>query len=165
MFTTKDHSNAHEKRVATSYAGIKNPNSGAIPVAKLKGDVRTSRHMIECKCTSDRSLTVTLDYINKIKKEAWDDRKVWIIDGEIHGKNPDDVLTAVTVCDRDHYLEIYTGYEDNLAQKTACSAVTFIKAVINNLPEEVRGEVTHYLRTNVFGITRQEANDLIRLIK
>lgn len=165
MFTTKDHSNAHERRVATAYEGVKNPNSGAIPVAKLKGDVRTSRHMIECKCTSDKTLSITLDYINKIKKEAWDDRKVWVIDGEIHGKNPDDVLASVTMCDRNHYLEIYEGYQENLEAKRACSARVFINAVINKLPAELRGEVAHYLRTDVFGLDRQEANELIRLIK
>jgi hypothetical protein len=68
MLPTKKASLKQEKRVAKEVGGRATIASGALP--SQKGDVRSSRFLIECKTTEKDFFTFTRKVWDKIKKEA-----------------------------------------------------------------------------------------------
>jgi len=59
---------AQENRVAKSVGGRRQKASGALP--GVRGDVRSVELLGECKRTDKKSISITLDYLEKITKEA-----------------------------------------------------------------------------------------------
>ena len=59
---------AQEDRIAKSVGGKRQKASGALPGGR--GDVRSVELLGECKRTDKKSISITLDYLEKITKEA-----------------------------------------------------------------------------------------------
>jgi hypothetical protein len=59
---------AQENRVAKSVGGKRQKASGALP--GVRGDVKSVELLGECKRTDKKSISITLDYLEKITKEA-----------------------------------------------------------------------------------------------
>lgn len=62
-----DHGKACESKFAKRIGGTLTPNSGA---SGTKGDVRAGRFRVELKSTINASISVKLEHLNKINKEA-----------------------------------------------------------------------------------------------
>lgn len=59
---------AQEKRISERIGGRRQKASGALPGAK--GDVRSVELLNECKRTDKKSISITLEYLQKITQEA-----------------------------------------------------------------------------------------------
>lgn len=64
----KKKSMAQERRIAGAVGGRRQKASGALPGAK--GDVRSIELLNECKRTDKKSISITIEYLEKITKEA-----------------------------------------------------------------------------------------------
>jgi hypothetical protein len=62
-----------EKRVAKELGAVERPASGAMPGAK--GDMELRRALVEAKSTTGNSISVSLDWLCKIAREARSDGK------------------------------------------------------------------------------------------
>lgn len=59
---------SQEKRIAKNMGGRRQKASGALPGSK--GDVRAVELLAECKRTDTKSISITLEYLEKITREA-----------------------------------------------------------------------------------------------
>ena len=59
---------AQENRVAKATGGRRQKASGALPGSK--GDVRSVELLNECKRTDKKSISITIEYLQKITQEA-----------------------------------------------------------------------------------------------
>jgi len=66
--TRKRKSMAQEGRVAKATGGRRQKASGALPGSK--GDVRSVELLNECKRTDKKSISITIEYLQKITQEA-----------------------------------------------------------------------------------------------
>jgi hypothetical protein len=73
--STKARSKRSERRAANVLGGRVQPASGALPVAYLKGDVVTSRFMVDDKTTEKASFSVPTALWKKLSREAFMARK------------------------------------------------------------------------------------------
>ena len=64
----KRKSMAQENRVAKATGGRRQKASGALPGSK--GDVRSVELLNECKRTDKKSISITIEYLQKITQEA-----------------------------------------------------------------------------------------------
>lgn len=81
--STRDFSDIQEKRIANSLGGKVQPNSGSLPIASKKGDVRKTESenwkllidgktkMVKNHQSGVRSITVKKDWFDEIKKNAF----------------------------------------------------------------------------------------------
>lgn len=69
--STRKHSNAQEKAIASVLGGRKQSNSGATPFQK--GDVATKQFLIECKTKikEAKSMSIKKAWIEEIKEECF----------------------------------------------------------------------------------------------
>lgn len=67
----RDRSKLSEKKLARTFGGKVQPASGALPVAKFKGDVVTPHFLFDDKTTQAGSFSVNLSLMQKLKKEAF----------------------------------------------------------------------------------------------
>lgn len=95
MVTTRDRSDEHERRCATYFKAKINPNSGAVNNYALKGDLRTNRFLIECKCTNKNSITIKKEDIYKALKQANVAGKTLIFNIEFQKDDPKDTSIDV----------------------------------------------------------------------
>lgn len=105
----KQKSMAQESRVAKSLGGRRQTGSGAFP--GKKGDVRSVELLGECKRTDKKSISVTLEYLEKITKEASYYNKIPCVAIEIESPpkfvNKDWVLVPAGFLNE--LLEVYRG--------------------------------------------------------
>lgn len=66
--TKRKKSIAQENRVATAIGGRRQKASGALPGSR--GDVRSVELLNECKRTDKKSISITIEYLQKITQEA-----------------------------------------------------------------------------------------------
>lgn len=66
--TRKKKSMAQENRVAKATGGRRQKASGALPGSK--GDVRSVEMLNECKRTDKKSISISIEYLQKITQEA-----------------------------------------------------------------------------------------------
>jgi len=59
---------SQEKRIAKNTGGRRQKASGALPGSK--GDVRAVELLAECKRTDKKSISITIEYLEKITREA-----------------------------------------------------------------------------------------------
>jgi len=69
--TNKERSKRSEKLLAKAVGGRVQLASGALPIARFKGDVITPRFLLEDKTTRQRSFRITPELWNKIAKQAF----------------------------------------------------------------------------------------------
>ena len=75
MKTKKERSKKSEIELAESLEGRRQPASGALPVASLKGDVRSRFWLIDDKITSLKSFSIGVKTWRKIRKQAWQNHR------------------------------------------------------------------------------------------
>jgi hypothetical protein len=80
--STRDYSDIQEKRIAEAIGGVVQPNSGALPIASRKGDVRAKESTnwkvlfdgktktIKTYQSGARSITVKKEWFDEVKKNA-----------------------------------------------------------------------------------------------
>ncbi len=78
-------SQKQEKRLEGKYDGQRSAASGAF--WSRKGDVRTSMFLIEAKTTSNKSISVKKEWLEKIRREAIMDSRMPLLALEIDGLN------------------------------------------------------------------------------
>jgi hypothetical protein len=68
-----------EKRCAVTHSGRVQPGSGCLPVAALKGDVKTSLFIIDDKTTNRGSFSLNFALFAKLRREAFMNDKLPMI--------------------------------------------------------------------------------------
>jgi hypothetical protein len=69
--TNRQRSKISEKHLAKQLGGRVQIASGALPVASLKGDVKTKTFLIDDKTTGAKSYSLKLDDFRKMRKQAF----------------------------------------------------------------------------------------------
>ena len=69
--STRFRSKASEKKAARVFGGRLQPNSGALKPVGLKGDVKSSRFLVDDKCTDKESFTLKRELWQKLSNQAW----------------------------------------------------------------------------------------------
>lgn len=100
---------AQENRIAGSVGGRRQKASGALPGAK--GDVRGVELLAECKRTDKKSISITIEYLQKITQEASFYNKIPCVAIEIESPpkfvNKDWILLPAGFVNE--LLEVYRG--------------------------------------------------------
>jgi hypothetical protein len=108
----RNKSMAQENRVAKAIGGRRQKASGALPGAK--GDVRAVELLAECKRTDKKSISITIDYLQKITQEAGYYGKIPCVAIEIQSPpkfvNKDWILLPAGFVNE--LLEVYRGSGD-----------------------------------------------------
>jgi len=78
-------SQKQEKRLASKYDGQVSAASGAF--WSRKGDVRSDRFLIEAKYTAAKSISIRLDVLEKIEREAIKDSRTPVLALSVGGRN------------------------------------------------------------------------------
>lgn len=147
MPTTRQRSDAQEGRVAALFGGRKNPNSGAVNNIALKGDVRTDTHVIECKCTTKSSRSVSLGDLRKAKREAQNIGKDYFLDIEFQGSEwENEVFGAVCVVDRNDFAEILENHQKWQKIDHTIDAVQLVKYLNRYLSKDTKLELALAIR-------------------
>jgi hypothetical protein len=73
--SNKWRSKRSEKRAARIHNGRVQPASGALPVARFKGDVVSDQFLIDDKTTNSKSFAVNSATFIKLRREAFINRK------------------------------------------------------------------------------------------
>lgn len=73
--SNKQRSKRSEARLASLLGGRVQPASGALPVAALKGDVKTDFFLVDDKVTAKGSYSVKLEFMRKLRREAFGVRR------------------------------------------------------------------------------------------
>lgn len=73
-------SRLQENKAAKDYKGFRTPASGA--TWHSKGDVKTDDYLIECKSTINKSFSLKIDSLYKLKKQALIENKLPIFEVE-----------------------------------------------------------------------------------
>lgn len=68
------HGQKSERKTAKRIDGAVRPGSGSVEGAK--GDIMTHSYLLENKCTSKRSFSVKIEWLQKITKEAREEGKL-----------------------------------------------------------------------------------------
>jgi hypothetical protein len=101
-----------ENRVAKAIGGRRQKASGALPGAK--GDVRAVELLAECKRTDKKSISITIEYLQKITQEAGFYGKIPCVAIEIESPpkfvNKDWILLPAGFVNE--LLEVYRGSGD-----------------------------------------------------
>lgn len=101
-----------ENRVAKVLGGRRQKASGALPGAK--GDVRGVELLAECKRTDKKSISITIEYLQKITQEAGYYGKIPCVAIEIESPpkfvNKDWILLPAGFVNE--LLEVYRGSDD-----------------------------------------------------
>lgn len=71
---THTHGQKSEQKTAKRLGGRTRPGSGA--VAGAKGDILLTDFLVENKCTEHRSISIKLDWLDKISVEAREESKI-----------------------------------------------------------------------------------------
>lgn len=74
--TKRQRSQISERELASRVGGRVQPASGALPVVGLKGDVVTSKFLIDDKVTAKGSFSVSLALWRKLRSQAFHTRKL-----------------------------------------------------------------------------------------
>lgn len=74
--TKRQRSKLSENDLARQFGGRRQPASGALPVAALKGDVITDTFLFDDKTTGAKSFAVNANTFQKLAREAFSVRKV-----------------------------------------------------------------------------------------
>lgn len=74
-------SRAQEERLADRYGGTRNAGSGN--QWRRKHDVRTPGYLWECKRTDGKQITLKLEDLDSVRKEAWSEDRTPIMHIEI----------------------------------------------------------------------------------
>lgn len=90
-------SRGQEKRAAVALGGTVQPGSGSSWMRK--GDVRSERHLIECKTTVRESYRMDRKTLDKIECEALMDGREFVLLVEIQGRE-------YAVISRDYFVEL-----------------------------------------------------------
>lgn len=146
MPTTRQRSDAQEKRVANLFNGRVNPNSGAVNNIALKGDVRTDTHVIECKCTNKESKSIKLSELNTAKRIARAIGKDYFLDVEFQGDWENDVKGSFCVVDRDSFAEIFENHQSWLTYLKSPDPVALLKNLRSFLSLEARLELAQAIK-------------------
>lgn len=77
--TKKQRSLRSENELAKTFGGRRQPASGALPVASLKGDVKTKTFLFDDKVTGAKSFSVTIKDWNKLRKQAFQARRTPVL--------------------------------------------------------------------------------------
>lgn len=100
---------AQENRVAKKVGGNRQKASGALPGAK--GDVRSVELLTECKRTDKKSISITIEFLQKITQEAGYYNKIPSVSIEIESPpkfvNKDWILLPAGFVQE--LLEVYRG--------------------------------------------------------
>ena len=103
--SNKARSKRSEKRAAQIHKGRIQPASGALPVARFKGDIVTSRYVVDDKTTNRKSFAINADIFRKLRREAWINDRLPMIRIEFQN------LTLCVIEEKDftrlHYKEEY----------------------------------------------------------
>ena len=81
--SNKEKSIKQEKELAKDLGAKTTPASGATPFRK--GDMRLNGYLIESKATANKSISIKLEWLLKIEKEALNEDKTPLIILEIDG--------------------------------------------------------------------------------
>jgi hypothetical protein len=69
--STRKRSKRSEQSAAKVFGGRVQPNSGALPKASLKGDVKSNLFLVDDKFTDKMSYSLKVETWRKISDEAW----------------------------------------------------------------------------------------------
>ena len=72
----RQRSKISERELAKNLGGRVQPASGALPVAALKGDVITSRFLLDDKTTLAKSFSVSEELLTKLEHDAFRARRL-----------------------------------------------------------------------------------------
>lgn len=92
-----DRSRAQEDRTARQLGGTRNSGSGNGPWRK--GDVRTSRFLIECKTTTKKSYSLRAADLRDAQRQALFENRTMVFDVEMQG-------ASVMIMDREDFLAL-----------------------------------------------------------
>ena len=84
-FNKKKASQKSEKHIAKVLGGQVQPASGALPIAALKGDVKTPHYLVEDKITDKGSFSINAAYWQKHSAKAWQQHKHPVMSINLNG--------------------------------------------------------------------------------
>lgn len=148
MITTRDRSNAQEQRVASTFNGKVNPNSGAVDSVQYKGDVRHESYLFECKCTTHQSISLKLEDIRKIQRQAQDTGKQWIVDLEFQDENSTKADYSLSVVDRNLFQELVSvsnSFQQSEDSKDAEILIDFFQSFLSTLSSKDKNTILQLL--------------------
>lgn len=85
--TKRQRSKWSENKLAGVHGGRRQPASGALPVAGLKGDVITDRFMFDDKTTGAKSFSVNDATMQKLARDAFQARRMPLMHVRFEGTN------------------------------------------------------------------------------
>lgn len=150
-------SRVQEDRVAALFGGYRNPGSGSLPILELKGDVRKSDVLIECKYTEASSFSVKRAILEKARREALAIRKKYWLDVEFQGTVPTDVLGAYVVIDRDDFAEVYEQFDQD---RRDVPVDVLLRGLVRHVGKDVLVE-----GINNMSLDAQQKKDLLKVLR
>jgi hypothetical protein len=114
--TKRQRSKISERELAKTIGGRVQIASGALPVAALKGDVKTKFFLLDDKTTVAKSYSLKLEDFRKIRKQAFDARRRPGM--RVHFENDGQPVSLYVVEERD-FLKLMELYEEEAKKGAA----------------------------------------------
>lgn len=157
--STRYKSSRHEERSSKRFKSKLTPNSGAIDSTKLKGDHQSDYYFFECKSTSKKSFSLSVDLINDTKDKADKVSKYWILDVEFQGDHPDQVVSNVIVMDPGTFTQQLPLNRPEISVKD------FVAELIKDYKSEDQRDFIKKLIKETKHLNYEEKSHLISLTK